>query len=835
MPVEDVVVRHHSHVPSKGRHQPVTSYRIQVSPDFDFAAVEAIVPYLASLGITDVFFSPILQAAPGSMHGYDVVDHERISADLGGIEAFRSVSRAIHDAGMHLIVDIVPNHMAVPTPLYRNRALWSALRDGEDSPYRTWFDISLSDSGDGLLMPVLGDRIGKVLATGEITIEKMVVPGFEEDGPTQVVCYYDHVFPVRRGTEALPLAELLDAQYYRLAHWRVANEEINYRRFFDVDTLAAIRVEDEGVFRQSHALLIELFEEGLIDAFRIDHPDGLADPRGYFRNLHEASGGAWSVAEKILEGEETLPTDWPAAGTTGYDTLQRLQGLFTAPEGLPALTQLYGEMSGSTDSVATVEVKAKRQIVATSLFAEVDRLASLLAAICHSDVRLRDHTFRSLRDVVVELVVHMDRYRAYVVPGERPDPEDERVLRAAAERAARNLDADRQESLDVVIDILLGNEIGSAGRTHESRRNEVIVRFQQVCGAVMAKGVEDTTFYRYTALTSANEVGGGPSHFTTTPDQFHDFQTRTHLTWPVTMSTLSTHDTKRCEDVRARIAPISQYAQEWIATLTQARDLVADERPADLDGQMENLLWQTLIGTWDGGPIEQRRLEDYLLKAAREQKSWTTWTEQNEAGEQGMLDYASAILSDDDALALLADFHELTRAATRTMILSQKAIQMTAIGVPDTYNGEEVTQTSLVDPDNRRPVDFTGLAKMLAKLDRDGLPSSPSLDQEKLWFTSRLARLRRELPELASAECGYQALPVSTGYALAFARTRADQAILATVAMRHVPEFAGEYTVVLPEGSWLNVLTGAELEGGTRDLAEVLGRFPAAVLEKIDA
>lgn len=351
--------------------------------------------------------------------------------------------------------------------------------------------------------------------------------------------------------------------------------------------------------------------------------------------------------------------------------------------------------------------------MATSLFAEVDRLASLLAAICHSDVRLRDHTFRSLRDVVVELVVHMDRYRAYVVPGERPDPEDERVLRAAAERAARNLDADRQESLDVVIDILLGNEIGSAGRTHESRRNEAIVRFQQVCGAVMAKGVEDTTFYRYTALTSANEVGGGPSHFTTTPDQFHDFQTRTHLTWPVTMSTLSTHDTKRCEDVRARIAPISQYAQEWIATLTQARDLVADERPADLDGQMENLLWQTLIGTWDGGPIEQRRLEDYLLKAAREQKSWTTWTEQNEAGEQGMLDYASAILSDDDALALLADFHELTRAATRTMILSQKAIQMTAIGVPDTYNGEEVTQTSLVDPDNRRPVDFTGLALSL--------------------------------------------------------------------------------------------------------------------------
>ncbi|WP_406717023.1 malto-oligosyltrehalose synthase [Trueperella pyogenes] len=826
------VTRRHSHVPSKNRRQPVTSYRIQLSAQFDFAAVEEIIPYLSSLGVTDVFFSPILQAAPGSMHGYDVVDHERISADLGGIEGFRRVSRAIHDAGMYVIVDIVPNHMAVPTPLFHNRALWSALRDGEESPYRAWFDVAFNDAGEGLLMPVLGSRIGQALAAGEITIEDMVVPGFSQEGPTKVVRYYDHVFPVRRGTEALPLTELLDAQYYRLAYWRVANEEINYRRFFDVDTLAAIRVEDEEVFRQSHALLIELFDEGLIDSFRIDHPDGLADPRGYFRNLQEATGGAWSVAEKILEGEETLPTDWPTSGTTGYDTLQRLQGLFTDPVGISALTQAYSELSGSTDSVATMQVKAKRQIVATSLFAEVDRLASLLSEICYLDVRLRDHTFRSLRDAVVELVVHMDRYRAYVVPGERPTPEDERVLRAAAQRAGRNLDADRQESLEVVVDILLGNEIGSAGRTHEARRGELIVRFQQVCGAVMAKGVEDTTFYRYTVLTSANEVGGGPQHFVTTPDQFHDFQTRTHLTWPVTMSTLSTHDTKRCEDVRARIAPISQYSQRWVALLAQARSLVAEARPANLDGQAENLLWQTLVGTWDDGPIEIERLRSYLLKASREQKSWTTWTEQNEAAEEGMLSYAEAILNNDDVLDLLASFHEETLPAIRTMILSQKAIQMTGIGVPDTYNGEEITQTSLVDPDNRRAVDFAGLSDTLAKLDRDGLPSAPSLDQEKLWVTSRLARLRRDLPELASAECGYHALPVSTGHALAFARTLADEPVLVTLALRHVPEFAGDFTVVLPAGQWRNVLTGATITGGTQPLGDVLGRFPVAVLEK---
>ena len=734
---------------------------------------------------------------------------------------------------MYLIVDIVPNHMAVPTPLFHNRALWSLLRDGEDSPYLNWFDIELSDSGDGLLMPVLGERIGQALADGTITLDEMVVPGFESDGETKVVRYYDHVFPVRRGTESLPLAELLDAQYYRLAHWRVANEELNYRRFFDVDTLAAIRVEDPDVFRESHALLLELMDEGHIDSFRIDHPDGLADPRGYFRNLSDATGGVWTVAEKILEGEETLPSDWPCAGTTGYDSLMRLQGLFTDPTGLPELTQFYSELSGSTDSVSSVEIKSKRQIVDTSLYAEVERLSTIVANICHADVRLRDHTHRSIQDVLVELVVHMDRYRAYVVPGERPSPEDERVLRSAAERAARNLDEDRQDTLEMVVDLLLGNEVGSAGRTHEVARSEAIIRFQQVCGAVMAKGVEDTTFYRYTVLTSANEVGAGPHYFTTTPDDFHDFQTRLLLTWPVTMSTLSTHDTKRCEDVRARIAPIAQYTDEWLEMLAKARDIVADERPGDLNGQSENLLWQTLIGTWTPeGPISEERLEAYLLKASREQKLWTTWTEQNEQAEQGLVDYAKAILN-SEAADLLREFSERTFDAARTHILAQKAIQLTSVGVPDIYNGEEITQTSLVDPDNRRPVDYAGLHEALAKLDRDGLPSSPSLDIEKLWITSRLARLRREHPEMASVECGYEPLPVSTGRALAFARTLDGEPAFVTAAMRNLPDYPGDYTIVLPEGQWMNVLTNTTIDGGTQPLADVLGRFPAAVLERI--
>lgn len=830
--------RSHSHTPSGDRRTPVTTYRLQLSPEFTFSDAGEILDYLKDLGVTDVYFSPILQAAPGSTHGYDVVDHSAISKALGGRKAFEKVSKAIHDKGMHLVVDVVPNHMAVPTPLFHNKALWSVLRDGKDSSYINWFDIEPNESGDGVLMPVLGDRIGTVLAAGEITLDTMVVPGFEDDGEQPVLRYYDHVFPVRPGTESLPTIELLDRQFYRLAHWRVANEELNYRRFFDVDTLAAIRVEDPEVFDASHALLLELFNAGLIDSFRIDHPDGLADPRGYFRRLSEVTGGAWIVAEKILEGEEQLPGDWQCSGTTGYDALRRIQGLFTDPAGVPDLVQSYAEMSGEISSVGAMQLAAKRQIVTTSLFAEVDRLATLVAGVCHADVRLRDHTYRSIRDAIEELVVQMDRYRAYVVPGEKPAAEDERVLRDAQARAAKNLDEGRRESLDVVVDILLGNEIGSAGRTHEAARNEAIVRFQQVCGAVTAKGVEDTTFYRFTALLSTNEVGGGPTHPTYSPDSMHTWAAAIHKSWPSTMTTLSTHDTKRGEDTRAWVTALSEYSSAWVETVNDLRGLPIAERPSDLDGQIECLLWQTIAGTWtDDGPIEGDRLEGYLLKAAREQKSWTTWTEQATERESALVAYAYAILGNEEAAALFTAFHTMTASSARATILGAKTLAMTLVGVPDIYQGEEATQNSLVDPDNRRAVDYETLTRALVRLDGAGLGSSASLDDEKLWVTSRLARLRAENPWLAGAEAGYAALPVSTGHAFAFVRTRANEPELVTVVTRLAGglEGAGGYgthTVVLPEGTWHDEFTGKLYEGGAQELAVLLGRLPVAVLTK---
>lgn len=831
--------KRHSHTPADDRHTPITTYRLQMGPQFTFAQAEEIIDYLSQLGVTDVYLSPILQAAPGSTHGYDVVDHTRISQEMGGLAGFKRLSEKIHHAGMHVVVDIVPNHMAVPTPLYLNRALWDVMRFGRESKYANWFDLSLEEHGNGILMPVLGKRIGTVIADGEFEVTKEVIPGFTDEGEIPVLKYYDHVFPIRPGTESLPISELVDSQFYRLAYWRVANDELNYRRFFDVDTLAAIRVEDPDVFEKSHALLISLFNDGYIDSFRIDHPDGLADPRAYLRHLNQVTGGAWVVAEKILEGDEKLPSDWPCAGTTGYDSMKMMQGLYFDAAGIAPLTSLYTELSGSVLGPSATAAQAKQQIIDTTLFAEVNRLARLLEQIFNNDVRLRDHTFRMIRDSLIALVTNMQRYRAYIVPGERPNPDDERVLREASERASRKLDDELQETLSAVVELLLGNEVGSAGRTHEDLRHEAIIRFQQLCGPVMAKSVEDTTFYRFTAMLGSNEVGSSPAQPIISPDEFHAWQAQMNSAWPVSLNSLSTHDTKRCEDVRARIVALSEYAKEWIEAVAQIRDLLSDVRPNSLDGQIECLLYQTVIGTWtNSGPIELPRLKEYLLKAAREQKTWTTWTEQNEQAENELLGYAEAVITNETAVAIFADLAQLIATSVRTNILSEKALSLLITGVTDNYQGEEITQNSLVDPDNRRAVDYTRLSTMLTNLDHLGLPGNPDLDTEKLWITSRAMRIRQKYPDLVGTNASYDALPVTTGYALGFQRSIHGQPMLVGVFRRHERSFQEaekhtEQSVVLPEGKWKNIFTDAEFFGGTCPVTQLCGRFPVAILERV--
>ncbi|TCO47458.1 (1-_4)-alpha-D-glucan 1-alpha-D-glucosylmutase [Kribbella antiqua] len=794
---------------------PQATYRLQLHAGFGFDDAAEVVPYLHSLGISHAYLSPILQAAPGSTHGYDVVDHSRLSEPAGGRPAFDRLAARLVDHRMGAVADVVPNHVAVPTPARLNKALWSVLRDGPGSPYAEWFDVDWGSGNQPLLMAVLGQRIGKVLADGELSV----------DG--DVLRYYDHEYPLRPGTEGLPIAELVTEQWYRLAHWRVADEELNYRRFFDVDTLAAVRVETQEVFEATHELLFALLHEGKLNGFRIDHPDGLADPRGYLRRLAERTGGAWVVVEKILEGDEELPRDWPCAGTTGYDALLRVGGLFIDPAGAAPLAAFHSELTGEPADFGPVVEEAKREVVKHGQYAEVHRLVELLARICQDDVRLRDHTRRAFHEVVVELLVNFDRYRAYVVPGEQPSATAVEALEHAASKARLQLDEDRQETLDVVLHLLLGRETGTASRIDEHARHELIVRFQQTCGPVMAKGVEDTAFYRWFRLSSLNEVGGDPTHFGVSPEEFHAYAARLNQHWPKTMTTLSTHDTKRSEDVRARLGVLSEQPAAWAEAVREWRRLSEDHRSPLLDGSTEYLFWQTLFGTWDDGPLPEDRLQGYLLKAIREAKRHTTWTSPDEEYEHAVAAFTTAVLADAAVLESVRRFAARQAEFVRAATLGQKLVQLTMPGVPDVYQGTELVDLSLVDPDNRRPVVYQHRIARLHRLDDGAKPDN--LSDEKLLVTSRALRLRRQYPDAFAGS--YTPLPTSNGHAVAFARGDA----VITVATRlpaalHRLGGWGDSTVVLPSGQWKNVLTGREVGSGAARIHELLEDLPVALL-----
>ncbi|MBT0994945.1 malto-oligosyltrehalose synthase [Cellulomonas sp. DKR-3] len=823
-------------LPAPGRAVPVSTYRVQLGADLTLDDVAARVPYLASLGVTHVYLSPILRAAPGSTHGYDVVAHDEVSPVLGGLPALRRLAATAHDAGLGLVLDIVPNHMAVPTPVWHNAALWSVLAHGPDSPYAAWFDVDWSAGEGAVLMPVLGDRIGTVVARGEIELTEQDVPGH---GVRTVLRYYDHVFPVREGTEQLPLVELLERQHYRLAYWRVADEELNYRRFFDVGTLLAVRVEDPEVFEATHRLVLDLLADGTLDGLRIDHPDGLADPAGYLARLHEASDGAWVVVEKILEGDEDLPSDWDTAGTTGYDALWRIQQTFVDPGGAAPLGALMHRLTGdASDDYAHVVEQAKREVVDGPLYAEVYRLTTLAASICSDDLRLRDHTWRALHECLVELLVAFDRYRAYVVPGEPMHPDSAASLEHPAAIARTRMSAERGATMDVVVDLLAGREVGSAGRTRGERRDELVVRFQQTCGAVTAKGVEDTAYYRWTQLVGLCEVGGEPARFAFTPTDLAAWAARQQVAAPLAMTTLSTHDTKRNEDTRNRLGVLSERPQEWAALVAQVRAATATYRAAHVDGRAEQWLWQTLAGTWtEAGAIAEDRLTEYLTKSLREAKQHTFWTAPDEAYERAVLDLARQARQDPVVAALFTEWEQLTRAAVRAATLGTKLVQLTLPGVPDVYQGSEVAEPTLVDPDNRRHVELEPLVARLERLDEGAGPRD--LSDEKLLVTSRALRVRRDLPEaFVGPDAGYVPLAHSSGQSVTYARTVDDEPRVTVVATRlasSVDRLGGwaDHTVGVPDGDWVDVLTGHEVAGGVVPVAPLLDRLPVALLVKV--
>lgn len=810
---------------------PVSTYRLQLRDSFGFEQAAEQAGYLASLGVTHVYLSPILQANPGSAHGYDVIDHSLVSTDLGGENAFRAMVETFHRHRLGVVVDVVPNHMARPTPEALNKQLWSVLYQGRKSPYAHWFDVDWDAQDGRLLMPILGGPIEKCL--DDLIIDTALRdPGHPgHSGP--VLRYFDHVLPLRDGVADLPLGVLLAQQHYRLTDWHDAATQLNWRRFFDIDTLIAVRVEDPDVFTATHHVLLRLVDEGLIDGLRVDHPDGLADPAGYLDRLASATGHAWVVVEKILARDEELP-DWACAGTTGYDALGLVGGLFVDPAGEEPLTQEYARFTGSRQGFAEVERDAKHSIADSTFTAELARLTRLFARADYP--ALAGFSPADLHDVLVALLAGFGVYRAYVTAGQPPPDASSAVVRAAASSAREHLDESLHPALDAVSAAVLGLGGAAADQAQQAARDELVVRFGQTTGPVLAKGVEDTAFYRWSRLAALNEVGGNPDVFGVSPAEFHAQAGRLAARWPATLTTLSTHDTKRQEDVRARLAVLAEWPQEWAHQVAEWHGLArwltdgaaaqATERAPEPD--LEYLMWQTLVGAW---LIGGERMGEYLGKAMHEAKTRTSWTVPRAGYESAVLGLAEAVASDPELTAAVAGFVARIAPDARVNSLGAKLVQLTMPGVADVYQGCELTGLSLVDPDNRRPVDYQRRSRLLAAL-AAGPDAAVGLDAEKLLVTSRALRLRRDHPDwFAGRYVPLACEGPAAEHAVAF--LRGEHAV--TVVTRLPAGLRrrggwGDTVLPLPEVHWRDVLTGVRHAGTRPPLDELTRRLPVALL-----
>ncbi|MCX4820045.1 malto-oligosyltrehalose synthase [Streptomyces sp. NBC_01142] len=774
---------------------PTSTYRLQLQPDFPFSAAARAVPYLAALGVSHLHLSPVLEAVPGSVHGYDVVDPTRVRGELGGEEGLRELSRTAREHGLGLVLDIVPNHMAA-APRH-NHALWEVLREGPRSPYARWFDIDWEAGGGKVLLPVLAGRVGDEMG------------GMRVEG--DVLHYGEQRFPLRESTGELPLPELLDAQWYRLGWWRLARTELNYRRFFTISDLIGVRVEDPEVFGATHGKILELVREGVLEGLRVDHPDGLADPEEYLRRLGEATGGAcWTVVEKILTGDERLPAGWPVAGTTGYDALRHIDGLFTDPAGVTELAAQYREFAGPPGDrggfwEATVR-RAAYKVVTYELAAETAALTRLAERVCAADPALRDHAPWALRAAVRELLVRVPVYRPYRIGGEDALPAEAALSAKAAFAVVEEAGA-----VDVVRDLALGR-LGD-GPDHDRFRT----RFAQTASALRAKSVEDTAFYRYAPLLSANEVGGDPGDPAVGPEQFHAYCARLARDWPATGTVLSTHDTKRSADVRARIAVLSECPDRWAEILgritKEAGRLEGGRAP---DPHLAWVAWQTAAGF---GFPHGGRLETALLKAAREAGLYTSWTEPDPVYERALTAFVGAGPAGPPLYSMALFARELD-PYVRANVLGAALVQLTMPGVPDVYQGTEREYLALVDPDNRQPF-------------REGPPN------EKTVLMKAALRLRRERPEVFGESGTYQALNASgpaADHCLAFCRSGEVVTAVTRLSLRLADTAAGAggwagTELTLPRGRWTDLLAPErEFGGGSVGLAELFADRPVALL-----
>jgi (1->4)-alpha-D-glucan 1-alpha-D-glucosylmutase len=986
-----------------GRRLPEATYRIQFHKGFTFSDAAAIVPYLSDLGVTHLYASPYLQARPGSIHGYDITNHQRLNPEIGTGEGYEALAAVLHQHGMGQILDVVPNHMGV----VGNQNPWwnDVLENGPASPYAPFFDIAWQSSPrpelrNRLLVPILGEPYGKALEAQLLRLEFAAGSFF--------IHYFDHVFPVSPCTYGMilghrldelkatvgetspPVVEylsivsavshlpsrtetaldkvaerqrenavvkrrlaaltsesesvrefieqnvalfngkagepasfdlldrLLDAQAYRLSFWRVASDEINYRRFFDVNELAALSMERPEVFEATHELVFRLLREGKVDGLRIDHPDGLFDPQQYLLRVQQRyvmehvmqacdalpdgpratreelaaqirakldvvgqESPLWRplyvVVEKILGPSEPLPEDWPVHGTSGYEFLNAVNDLFVDAENAPKFTHLAYEW-GEVDPLFPVTVYQKKTLtLQVALSSELQMLAFQLDRLAQKNRWSRDFTFHSLRHALREIIAAFPVYRSYISERGVSD-RDRRYVIAAVNRAKRANPAITAALFHFVRDMLLLHYPETA--TEEDRREQLqfVGKFQQVTAPVMAKGVEDTAFYVYNRLASQNEVGGDPARFGASPADVHRFLQDRQAAWPWALSPLSTHDTKRGEDVRARLNVLSEIPDEWRERLVHWRRLnepqrvqAEDELAPDYNEQY--LLYQTLLGAWPLPPRSAKefadfvgRVQAYMLKAVREAKVHTSWINPNKAYDDGVQEFVARLLDENRSRRFLEDFREFqTRISHYGLFnsLSQTLLRLAAPGAPDAYQGTELWDFSLVDPDNRRPVDYCRRKQMLAALKRriesgdlnrlaQELVASKEDGRIKLYVTHRALQCRRENPGLFT-EGAYVPLEAEgprKDHVFGFARGKRGRwaaAVAPRLLTRLVPTEGDaptgrvwDATVLRLPGTdavrrWRNVFTGEALIASGHSppalrAADVFADFPVALL-----
>lgn len=771
---------------------PASTYRLQIRESFDLDAARELLPYLDELGVGWVYLSPILEAHPGSDHGYDVVDPTRVDPARGGAEALARLSAEAHRRGMGLVVDVVPNHVGVESPA-TNGWWWDVLKHGRDSRFARFFDVDWVAGRGRVLLPVLGDE-DRPDPDGPIANLRLV------DG---MLGYHDHRFPVAPGTDegTDDPQQVHDRQHYRLVSWRAADDDLDYRRFFAVNSLAGVRVEDRDVFEASHVEIARWFRERLVDGLRVDHPDGLRHPAAYLDDLADLTGDAWVVVEKILEPGEELPGRWRTAGTTGYDALAMIDRVLVEPSGALVLGALDERLRGGGPSWPELVRASKRHVADTILHAEVRRIAREIAVELEV---VPDRPWREpVEEVLVELLAAFPVYRSYL-PGGRQH------LHQAADvvRADR---PDLKDALDLVLPLLL------------DRVRAPSLRFQQTSGMIMAKGVEDRAFYRWSQLTSLNEVGGDPSEFSIRSDAFHAAMARRQATTPEAMTTLSTHDTKRGEDVRARISVLAEVPHWWEETL----DGLLAVAPAPRGG-FANLLLQAAVGAW---PLPRERLHGYAEKAMREAGEHTTWTAPDAAYEASVHALVDALYDDPEVTALVE--RAVARLATPgwSNSLAAKLLSLTVPGIPDVYQGSELWEQSLVDPDNRRAVDFD-LRRRLVSGTAAARPAGPDDDgSTKLHVVRTALRLRRDRPDRFSRYEPVLATGSAARHVLAFDR---GGAITVVTRMPIGLERGGGWRgtqLHLPAGEWRDLLTG---RAATTEIGDLLADLPVALLVRED-